>query len=595
MLQNPMKLNSELASILDAVSYAVVAIDLECHVVHLNKSATQFLKDRGRAVAEYVGESSENLLPLATPKAREAMAGDEFHRGEGRIVSKGKQLFYEITPLMMDGVLAGSVISLQRPERFEELACNLDTYQNMARQLQTIFQASSDGIWVTDGNGVILDINKASERLNAIDGSKLKGQNVRVMLDDGIIDDAVTLHVMKTGQQHTIIQHIKGSGKQLLVTGTPAFDDQGKLFLVVVNERDITDLNMLRENLEQARLAQAKVQEELDGLTMMEFDHGGVVAESKAMRQVLVTCIRLSKLESTTFLLLGESGTGKGLLAKFIHKSGPHKQKPFISVNCAALPESLFEAELFGYEKGAFTGAVEAGRIGLIELAGEGTLFLDEVGEIPMASQAKLLKCLDEREYFPLGASRPKQLRCNVIAATNRDLEAMVLAKRFRKDLLYRLNTFTVSIPPLRERPEDLFELVTLVLRQCNTKYNTNRRITSKLLDQLQRHPFPGNVRELKGLIRKAVVMSDEPVLDDFISELIRTDSTAIVHVEQETLPQAIDAVERKMLAKVRSICSGTREMASYLGVSQPTIVRKLKKHGIRAPKDRLAQSGIDS
>ncbi|QGY41553.1 PAS domain-containing protein [Pseudodesulfovibrio cashew] len=580
-----MKSCADLPSILDAVSYALVALDLNCHVLYLNKSATRFLQSRGRAVADYIGHPSDSLLPLATPKAREAMAGPDFQKGEGRIVAKGKELFYEITPLMIDNKLAGSVVSLQRPERYEELACNLETYQNMARQLQTIFQASSDGIWVTDGNGVILDINKASERLNAIDRESLIGTNVRDLLDKGIVDDAVTLHVMRSKRQRTIIQYIQSTGKQLLVTGTPAFDDKGELFLVVLNERDITDLNELRENLEEARRAQAKVQEELDGLTMLEFEHGGVVAESKSMREVLTTCLRLSKLESTTILLLGDSGTGKGLLARFIHKSGPYKQKPFISVNCAALPESLFEAELFGYEKGAFTGAVEAGRIGLIELAGEGTLFLDEVGELAPASQAKLLKCLDEREYLPLGAGKPKLLRCNIIAATNRDLDAMVQAKRFRKDLLYRLNTFSVSIPPLRMRPEDLFELVTLILRECNKKYETNKRITSKLLDRLQQYDFPGNVRELKGLLRKAVVMANGEVIDDFIIELLQSDTSLEESQSRETLIEAVDAVERKMLTKARATCSGTREMASLLGVSQPTIVRKLKKHGISPPR----------
>jgi len=589
-----MKLHADLTSILDAVSYAVVAIDLDCRVLYLNKSATRFLKKKGREVAEYIGQHSGKLLPLATPKARKAMMGSDFKRGEGRIEAKGEELFYEITPLMIRGELAGSVVSLQRPERYEELACNLETYQNMARQLRTIFQASSDGIWVTDGDGVVLDINKASERLNAIDRESLIGTNVRTLLDKGIIDDAVSLHVMKTKRQRTIIQYIQSTGKQLLVTGTPAFDDKGELFLVVLNERDITDLNQLRENLEQARRAQAKVQEELDGLTMLEFEQGGVVAESKSMRQALTTCLRLSKLESTTVLLLGDSGTGKGLLAKFIHRNGCNKQKPFISVNCAALPKSLFEAELFGYEKGAFTGAVEAGRIGLIELAGEGTLFLDEVGEIPLTNQAKLLKCLDEREYLPLGAGRPKQLRCNIIAATNRDLDDMVRAKRFRKDLLYRLNTFSVSIPPLRERPEDLFELVTLTLKQCNSKYGKDKRITSRLLDQLQRYDFPGNVRELKGLLRKAVVMADEQILDGFIINLLQSDAAPDRDQAQETLPEAVDALERKVLTKARASCSGTREMASMLGVSQPTIVRKLRKHGISAPRT-VRQTPFDS
>ena len=573
----------DLPSVLDAVSYAVVVMDLHCRVLYLNKSAQLFLENRGRAVLSSIGGPAEKILPLATAKARRAMHTAEFQAGRGRIVAKGRQLFYEITPLMVAGRLAGAVVSLQRPERFEALARDLETYQNLARQLQTIFHSSSDGIWVTDGQGVILDVNKASEKFNGIKASAFKGKSIEVMLKKGLIDDAVTLHVLQTKRQHTIIQNISKTGRQLLVTGTPAFNEKGELFLVVVNERDITDLNTLQESLEQARRAREKVQQELDGLTMLEYEQGGVVAESRSMRRVLMTCLKLSQREASTFLLLGESGTGKGLLARFIHKAGPRKDKPFISVNCAALPDTLFEAELFGYEKGAFTGALESGRMGLMEVAGDGTLFLDEVGEISPAGQAKLLKCLDEREYLPLGAARHKQLRCNIIAATNSDLEEMVATKRFREDLLYRLNTFALSIPPLRERHEDLFELVTLLLKQYNARYDTSKRITPRFLDTLQGYPFPGNVRELKGMLRKGVVMCDEPVLDDFMAELIGNRAASEEPGEPVSLPEAVDAVERELLVKARAACSGTREMAAYLGVSQPTIVRKLRKYGIRS------------
>ncbi len=573
----------DLSSVLDAVSYAIVVVDLDSRVLYLNTPARAFLQDRGREVVHSIGGPAERILPLATPQIREALKSGEFHQGRGRIVAKGSQLFYEITPWMVEGELAGAVVSLQRPERFEELACDLVAYQNLARQLQTIFHSSSDGIWVTDGDGTILDINKASERLNGIKASDFTGKNINVMIKQGLIDDAVTLHVLNTKRQHTIIQHISETNKQLLVTGTPAFNEKGELFLVVVNERDITDLNILRENLEQARKAQEKVQQELDGLTMLEFEHGGVVAESKSMRRVLMTCLKLSQREASTFLLLGESGTGKGLLAKFIHKSGPRKTKPFISVNCAALPDQLFEAELFGYEKGAFTGALQSGRMGLMELAGEGTLFLDEVGEVSPAGQAKLLKCIDEREYLPLGASKPKQLRCNIIAATNSDLEQMVKDKTFREDLLYRLNTFTVSIPPLRERREDLFELVTQLLKQYNMRYSADKRITPRFLDTMQEYPFPGNVRELKSMIRKGVVMCDEAVLDDFLSEMLGNKVPHQDDTEPVSLTRAVEAVERDLLVKARATCSGTREMAAYLGVSQPTVVRKLHKYGIRS------------
>ncbi|WP_035068247.1 sigma 54-interacting transcriptional regulator [Nitratidesulfovibrio termitidis] len=581
-----MTTHADLLAILDAASYAVVALDLNCRVLYLNKSARLFLHKRGRYVEDCIGCEGDQILPLATPKVRKALTTAEFKAGVGRMVDKGNQLFYEITPLMQDGKLAGAVVSLQRPERFEQMACNLETYQNLALRLQTIFDSSSDGIWVSDENGVVLDINNASEKLNGVNAATLRGQNVRTLLERGLIDDSVTVRVLQTKRQQTIIQNIKKTGRQLLVTGTPAFNDRGELYLVVANERDITDLNVLQENLEQARRAQEKVQRELEGLTMLEYERGGVVAESKSMRRVLMTCLKLAQLEATTLLLLGESGTGKGLLAKFIHKSGPRQTKPFISVNCAALPDSLFEAELFGYEKGAFTGALETGRVGLMELAGDGTLFLDEVGEISPSGQAKLLKALDEREFLPLGSNKPRPLECNIIAATNRDLKAMTEAKKFREDLLYRLKTFTVSIPPLRERREDLFELVTLLLKQNNERYGTHKRITPRFLDTLQQYPFPGNVRELTGLIRQGVVMCDDVVLDDFLEDQIGNKAEQQDAEATTSLTAAVDAVEREMLIKARAVCHGTREMATYLGISQPTVVRKLRRHGIRPPRN---------
>ncbi len=581
-----MTTHADLLAILDAASYAVVALDLNCRVLYLNKSARLFLHKRGRYVEDCIGCEGDQILPLATPKVRKALTTAEFKAGVGRMVDKGNQLFYEITPLMQDGKLAGAVVSLQRPERFEQMACNLETYQNLALRLQTIFDSSSDGIWVSDENGVVLDINNASEKLNGVNAATLRGQNVRTLLERGLIDDSVTVRVLQTKRQQTIIQNIKKTGRQLLVTGTPAFNDRGELYLVVANERDITDLNVLQENLEQARRAQEKVQRELEGLTMLEYERGGVVAESKSMRRVLMTCLKLAQLEATTLLLLGESGTGKGLLAKFIHKSGPRQTKPFISVNCAALPDTLFEAELFGYEKGAFTGALETGRVGLMELAGDGTLFLDEVGEISPSGQAKLLKTLDEREFLPLGSNKPRPLECNIIAATNRDLKAMTEAKKFREDLLYRLKTFTVSIPPLRERREDLFELVTLLLKQNNERYGTHKRITPRFLDTLQQYPFPGNVRELTGLIRQGVVMCDDVVLDDFLEDQIGNKAEQQDAEAATSLTAAVDAVEREMLIKARAVCHGTREMAAYLGISQPTVVRKLRRHGIRPPRN---------
>jgi transcriptional regulator with PAS, ATPase and Fis domain len=265
--------------------------------------------------------------------------------------------------------------------------------------------------------------------------------------------------------------------------------------MVVVNERDMTQLNAIREELEESRMVTEKYQEELAELSLLELKNQEIIASNAKMRQVLRVGLKLAHLEASNILILGESGTGKGLLAKFIHKNGKRQHSPFVQINCAALPENLLEAELFGYERGAFTGAREQGKIGLFELAHGGTLFLDEIGDLPFSVQAKLLKYLDDQEIMRLGSLKPRKIDCTVIAATNRDLEELTRSNQFRQDLFYRLNTFTVRIPPLRERPEDVFELVNYLLREYNRTYRLKRRISPETLKVLQAYPFPGNVR----------------------------------------------------------------------------------------------------
>ncbi|EPR44529.1 putative sigma54 specific transcriptional regulator [Desulfovibrio sp. X2] len=452
-------------------------------------------------------------------------------------------------------------------------------------QLQAIFDHSSDGIWVTDGTGTIISINRASEQLNAIKAAQFLGKKADSVVREGLVDRSVTLEVLRVKKQISLIQHIRRTKKQLLVTGTPTFDNRGEIDLVVVNERDITELNNLRSSLERARRAQEKVQSELAELTMRELLESDIVAESPSMRKLMTMILKLAGLDASEVLLLGESGTGKGLLAKYLHQSSPRSARPFLQINCAALPANLFEAELFGYERGAFTGASESGKAGLLELAQDGTFFFDEVGEIPMDVQAKLLKCLDDREFIPLGGKEPKKVTCRIVAATNRDLDDLVARGRFRKDLYYRLNTFSVRIPPLRERQDDIFELANLYLRRFNEQYGSAKRFTHRAVDALTRYPFPGNVRELIGIMKKAVAICEDQVLDEFLEQMISGSAERVrgVRGRPSSLAAEVERVEREMLRRARAACRTTREMAVFLGISQPSVVRKLKRHGMQA------------
>jgi transcriptional regulator with PAS, ATPase and Fis domain len=291
-------------------------------------------------------------------------------------------------------------------------------------------------------------------------------------------------------------------------------------------------------------------------------------------------------MEASNILILGETGTGKGLLAKFIHQTSDRKKKPFIQINCAALPETLLEAELFGYEKGAFTGARERGKIGLFEMAHEGTLFLDEIGDLPFSVQAKLLKYLDDNEIMRLGGIKPKQVDCTIIAATNRNLEARSRQRKFRQDLFFRLNTFVMQIPPLRERPDDIFELIKYLMDKYNRQYSLRRRISPKTMEHIKSYPFPGNVRELKNMVKMATLMSETDSLDHYILRNLKEprlnptpdgrEPGGQMSLVAETL-----AYEKRLLQNAMTSYKTTREMARYLGVNQSTIVRKMKKHDL--------------
>ncbi|MEA1968994.1 MAG: sigma 54-interacting transcriptional regulator [Thermodesulfobacteriota bacterium] len=464
-----------------------------------------------------------------------------------------------------------------------------DSPQTTMSYLQTIFDRSADGLMICDAKGKILKLNKAAEILNGIKASEVQGKNVRTLVKQRQIDRSATQEVLDTKRQVSVIQTTPRSEYTLLVTGTPVFDDQHNISFVVINERDMSLIKSMREELAIARLESEKIKDELTELTLLELKQNNIVAKSDSMKQTLRLALKLSAISASNILIQGESGTGKGLLAKFIHKYSAGGKKPFIQINCAALPENLLEAELFGYTRGAFTGASENGKIGLFELACGGTLFLDEIGEMPVRVQAKLLKCLDDHEIMPIGGIVPKKINCLIIAATNRNLDTRTMMKKFRLDLLHRLNTFTLSIPPLRNRPEDILELVRITLKKYNKQYNRRTRIGYKTFDMLQAYDFPGNVRELINIIKQAIVMSDRRSLDDYLMSALgktMTDQKKSHPMKNNsTLAEKIWAAENEMLTLAAEKCRSTREAAGFLGISQPSVVRKFKKHGISITK----------
>lgn len=568
--------------IFNATSNGIIATDVSGTIAYINPQAEKIL---GCSAKKHNGVYISELLPITGPQVLECLKTGTPKWGH-HVIGEKLDMVLNITLIRRGKKILGTVCNFQDMKQFKISPDKLASSSYLNQQLKTIFKASHDGIWVCDGQGKVIDINEASEKLNGIHATDIIGKNVIDLVEGGLFDRSVTLEVLETKRQVSVIQKIKRTEKLLLATGTPAFDDDGHIFLVVVNERDMTQLNAIQKQLENSRMVTEKYKDKLAELSLLELKDQEIVAEDKKMRQVLHLALKLAHLSASDILILGESGTGKGLLAKFIHKNSHRNKKPFIQINCATLPEYLLEAELFGYEKGAFTGARQEGKAGLFELAHEGTLFLDEIGDLPHSLQAKLLKYLDDHEVMRLGGLKAKKIDCTIIAATNRDIEGLVQEKRFRRDLFFRLNTFTIRIPPLRERIDDIFELVSFYMKEYGKTYGLNRRISPDALKLLQAYPFPGNVRELKNMIKKAVLMSETHFIDEVIYQGLPSGmcafTTSVDDSSQEKgLTGQMLNLEKDILQHAMRCCRTTREMARFLKISQPSIVRKLKKHGL--------------
>ncbi|MGB3221587.1 MAG: sigma 54-interacting transcriptional regulator [Desulforhopalus sp.] len=566
------------------ISSGIIATDTLAIITHLNNQAEIKLDITAK---DYISKDIGEIHPLFHSlimdclESREAVQGRQIGVGQ-------RKLLIDVNPITSGGHSVGAVCNFQEIDIRESPVRNSAPYQELNRQLETIIAASSDGIWVCDGKGVIVTINAASESLNGIQAKDVVGRNITQLLDSSIFDQSVTTKVLASGRQETIVQRIEKTKRLLLCTGTPARDEEGNIALIVVNERDMTELENLHRKFEQHQKLTEKFKEELSEITLRELEQNTIIADSNVMKHILQKSLKLANIGASNILILGASGTGKGLLAKSIHKNSNRRDHPFIELNCAALPENLLEAELFGYEKGAFTGAAKNGKVGLVELAQGGTLFLDEIGDMPLNLQTKLLKYLDDKQFRRLGGTKAIHVECATISATNRNLQELAKNNLFREDLFYRLSSFTLEIPPLCERREDIPGLIRFYLEKYNRQYNKSKHISSAMIGTLQNYAFPGNTRELKSIIENAVVLSDETPIDAFLLASIPLNNNSLLPLSSlDSFSTPVDFVntmnhlEKQLLQASKTHCRTTREMADFLNISQPSVVRKLKKYGL--------------
>ena len=433
--------------------------------------------------------------------------------------------------------------------------------------LRAVFDQLSDALVLYNPDFIITGVNRAAERLFGMSSEEMVGKHCQEIFRCDICESGcgvlVGINQAPSAPHTTVRLHTNNGMERLVVMRTNQITNGNGVEGVVATIKDITE-----EAAPQKR---------------------EVIAESPTMREVMGFVRRVAASEATTILLEGENGTGKDLVAKTLHYQSLRQAEPFIAINCAAIPETLLESELFGYEKGAFTDA-RAQKRGIFELADKGTLFLDEIGEIPLMLQAKLLRVLEEQSFRRLGGLKDIQLDLRVVAATNKNLREAVKEGAFRQDLYFRLNVIQIYIPPLRERPEDILPLARFFIEHYNRKFRRSiEGITDGTLKLMLAHDWPGNVRELRNAIERAMILEESALITaaSLPFAISRPETVASLQggssMEIPTEGLSLEDNERMLLAKALEKTAGNQTQAArLLRITRDTLRYKMKKFNLR-------------
>ncbi|HDN2337326.1 TPA: sigma 54-interacting transcriptional regulator, partial [Clostridioides difficile] len=444
---------------------------------------------------------------------------------------------------------------------------------------QKILEASHDEICVSDDKGIIIYCNKAFEENYGLKKEDILGKNVSFLEDSGYSTKSPIPIVLKTKTKFSLEQDTQ-TGKKLIITATPIFDENGNLEFTVENCRDITELNNIKNKLEDTKKQVKKYKSEVETLyrTALRIEDT-VIMDGIVMRPIINTVNHVSKTD-VSVLLLGESGTGKSSLARYIHHNSNRSNGPFITINCATISPQLLESELFGYTSGAFTGASTKGKVGLVELANGGTLFLDEIGDIPQNLQAKFLQLIQDRTFTPVGSLKNKKVDIRIISATNADLVSKVKEKKFREDLYYRLNVIEIKLPPLRERRDNLVEIIKYYFNRYSSDFNLNKTISKEAMDAIANYRFPGNIRELQNIIQKILLTcTDNHITIDDLPNIL----TKNIHITNNGNKTHISQINKVIISDSKS--------TNYKNKNFDTLIKEYEKNIILDAYEKFGSS----
>ena len=447
--------------------------------------------------------------------------------------------------------------------------------------LAALVDAATHGLLLLSSTGTILRSNDAAAHLLGTTRDALRHRHLDQVLSRTGWEPGFLAQALATGGVVSRAYDL-GTGRKALISARTTKAAPGEAPLVAITIQDVSSLGALVSRLDEKAPSSKSRASDSRRASVPNDEADGLIAESPALRAVKAKALDFAGVDSPV-LVVGETGTGKNVIARLIHRASKRRAEPLREVNCGAIPAGLIESELFGYARGAFTGADSRGKIGLVELAHNGTLLLDEIGDLPHPLQVKLLSFLEAGEIWPVGASKPRQVDVRIIAATNADLAGMVSEGGFRKDLFYRLNVLVIHVPPLRERPEDIPPLVELMLRTLHAKLGKRVQLTSDALAMLVRYPFPGNVRELRNLVERLVVCARVETVDvpDLPLDVVEAAVSAGVPASAASLKDLIKKLEAGIVRDALARYGTQSKAAKHLGVGQATIARKARLYDI--------------
>jgi len=565
--------------------HAIFLMDPSGHVITWNPGAERL---KGYRPEEIIGrsfscfhtpEDIEREIPEES--LRLAAAQDRFEREGWRVRKDGSRFWANVVIASIRDKNENLIGFAKITRDFTERKKAEEVLRRSEQQLRALFEFSPDAIIASDQEGRIREINAQVERFFGYTKAELLGQSIDILVPERFrgahpahrndYADRARVRLMGAGLE-LYGRRKDGSEFPVDIMLGPAETAEGRIVLSVI--RDLTEKREAEEALRRSEQEKLYLEEELE--TESRFEE--IIGESVGLKRVLKHVETVAATD-VTVLILGETGTGKEVIARAIHHLSSRNQRTLVKLNCAAIPAGLLESELFGHEKGAFTGAVDR-KIGRLELAHEGTLFLDEIGDLPLELQPKILRALQEKEFERLGSTKTIPVNVRLVAATNRDLAQMVADKEFRSDLYYRLRVFPIMLPPLRERREDIPLLVNYFVDKHSRKlYRKIETVPLETMRALTRWDWPGNIRELENFIERAVILTKGPVLRAPLSELeVKEEATSAGD-------STLEAKERehilRVLRETKGKIAGPNGAAARLGLIRTTLNSKMKKLGI--------------